>query len=177
MELYEKLKALLADWEENGVPPRHTVEDVGQQLIRWKQDRGVAGVWKTPPTMVTATIDDGMGFGLFLIQMFGEIAGLEIHPLGLMRKKARIIEAVQKQRPDILGLTVLQFTSEEDLVEIGGNLPENTALVVGGPVFKGNPELTSRANVAFVARDVGAFLRWLLATWPPDGNGASAEDG
>ena len=86
--------------------------------------------------MITATLDDGLGHGLEVIRMFSEAAGLEIIDLGLLVTPEKIITACKKNKPDLLGLTVLQFDSEENILMISRNLPERTKIIAGGPVFR-----------------------------------------
>ena len=85
--------------------------------------------------MITATLDDGLGQGLEVIRMFSETAGLEIIDLGLLVAPEKIITECKKNNPDLLGLTVLQFDSEEDILKISKNLPSKTKIIAGGSRF------------------------------------------
>ena len=112
--------------------------------------------------MITATLDDGLGHGLELIRMFSQIAGLEIIDLGLLVMPDKIISACKKNKPDLLGLTVLQFDSEEDILRISRNLPSKTKIIAGGPIFIADPEFARRTGIHFTAKNVADFIRFLL---------------
>jgi len=112
--------------------------------------------------MITATLDDGLGQGLEIIRMFSEAAGLEIIELGLLVTPEKIITACKKNKPDLLGLTVLQFDSEEDILMLSRNLTPKTKIIAGGPVFTADREFARRAGIHFVARNVAYFIRFLL---------------
>ena len=111
---------------------------------------------------MTATLDDGLGHGLEIIRMFSEIAGLEIINLGLLLTPEEIITACKKTPPDLLGFTVLQFDSEENILMISRNLPSKTKIIAGGPVFTADPEFARRAGIHFTAKNVAYFIRFLL---------------
>ena len=55
-------------------------------------------MWNIPPLMITATLDDGLGYGLEVIRMFSEAAGLEIIELGLLVTPEKIIAACKKKQ-------------------------------------------------------------------------------
>ncbi len=112
--------------------------------------------------MITATLDDGLGQGLEIIRMFSETTGLEIIDLGLLVTPEKIITACEKNNPDLLGLTVLQFDSEEDILMISRNLPSKTKIIAGGPVFMADPEFARRTGIHFTAKNVAWFIRFLL---------------
>jgi methylmalonyl-CoA mutase cobalamin-binding subunit len=111
--------------------------------------------------MVTATLDDGFGFGLEVIHEWADALGLDVHRLGLLAPPERILAVCAARRPALLGLTVLQLDSEDALVDLGRHLPPPTVLVAGGPVFRALPDLAARANVGLVARHAGDFVRFL----------------
>ena len=123
---------------------------------------GGSGLWDNPPLMITATLDDGLGQGIEVIRMFSETAGLEIIDLGLLVAPEKIIAACKKNNPDLLGLTVLQFDSEEDISMISKNLPSKTKIIAGGPVFTADPEFARRTGVHFTAKNAAYFIRFLL---------------
>ena len=131
-------------------------------LREWKVKSGASGLWDIPPLMITATLDDGLGQGLEVIRMFSETAGLEIIDLGLLVTPEKIIAACKKNNPDLLGLTVLQFDSEEDILLISKNLPSKTKIIAGGPVFTADPEFARRTGVHFTAKNAAYFIRFLL---------------
>jgi methanogenic corrinoid protein MtbC1 len=119
-------------------------------------------LWGNPPLMITATLDDGLGQGLEIIRMFSETAGIEIIDLGLLVTADKIITACKKNNPDLLGLTVLQFDSEKDILMISKNLPSKTKIIAGGPVFTADPGFARRAGIHFTAKNVAYFIRFLL---------------
>jgi methanogenic corrinoid protein MtbC1 len=123
---------------------------------------GGSGLWGNPPLMITATLDDGLGQGLEIIRMFSETAGIEIIDLGLLVTADKIITACKKNNPDLLGLTVLQFDSEKDILMISKNLPSKTKIIAGGPVFTADPGFARRAGIHFTAKNVAYFIRFLL---------------
>ena len=120
------------------------------------------GLWDNPPLMITATLDDGLGQGLQIIRMFSEIAGLELIDLGLLVAPEKITTACQKNKPDLLGLTILQFDSEENILTISKNLPSKTKIIAGGPVFTAGPGFARRTGIHFTAKNVADFIRFLL---------------
>jgi methanogenic corrinoid protein MtbC1 len=117
--------------------------------------------------MVTATIDDGWGHGLDIIHRYATVAGVSIHPLGVLRLSEEIVDVCNARRPDILGLTVLQFFSDDDLIHISANLPKKTRIIAGGPVFTADPDFAVCTGVHHVAKNAAAFLE-LLLSWPPE---------
>ena len=161
--LRDKLINLLNDWQETGIPPRHEMESVAVELLEWKSSNDIISIWDDPPLMVTATLDDGLGLGLRLIHQYAEVAGLHVKPLGLYLPPEEIIDRCRSMAPDILGMTVLQFTSEEALTHIAQNLPDKTRLVAGGPVFSIDPDFANRSGVYFVAKNAAEFLGFVLS--------------
>jgi methylmalonyl-CoA mutase cobalamin-binding subunit len=161
--LRRKLEQLLEEWQNQGMPGRHTLHQQAQALAAWKSAHQIRSLWGEARRMATATLDDGWGHGLQTIETYAALAGLEVHALGLEQSPERIIAACRRLRPQILGLTVLQFDSEENLALICRSLPPETRTVVGGPIFRADPELAERAGVDYVARHVGDFLQYLLA--------------
>ena len=161
--LREKLTYLLEKWQLGGLPSRYEIETTGLELLEWKRANHVSGLWSKPPIMITATLDDGIGKGIEIIQFFAEIAGIEVIPLGIMQSPETIVNECTKHRPALLGLTILRSYACEDLEYIGHNIPSNTLLLAGGgPFLQSDPELAIRANVDFVLKDVAAFLQFIL---------------
>ena len=160
--MWGKLEELSRKWQSKGLPSRSGLEKAAGELCEWKVKTGVSGLWDTPPLMITATLDDGLGQGLEVIRMFSETAGLEIIELGLLVTPDKIIAACKKNNPDFLGLTVLQFDSEENILMISKNLPSKTKIIAGGPVFTADPEFAQRTGIHFVAKNVADFIRFLL---------------
>ena len=161
--LQDRLVELLGQWEEVGLPARYEIEEAAQDILRWKNQTGIDGLWAHSPLMITATLDDAVGQGLHLIHLVAEMAGIRVMPLGILQPPETIVQECHQHHPDLLGLTVLRFTAAEDLEYIGHNLPPGTKLIVGGTsIFQADPELARRTGVHFLAKDAAAFLRFLL---------------
>jgi len=160
--LWGKLEELSRKWQSKELPSRSGLEKAAGELCEWKVKTGVSGLWDTPPLMITATLDDGLGQGLEVIRMFSETAGLEIIELGLLVTPDKIIAACKKNNPDFLGLTVLQFDSEENILMISKNLPSKTKIIAGRTVFTADPEFAQRTGITFIAKNVAYFIRFLL---------------
>jgi methanogenic corrinoid protein MtbC1 len=160
--LRDRLTELAAKLYTDSRSSRTELVAAAEELQQWKTERQVGGLWQNPPLMVTATLDDAMGHGLDLIHQYAELAGLEVHSLGLLQTPETVVAACRELNPALLGLTVLQFDTEEDLNFIAHNLPAATRIVAGGPVFKADPELAGRAGVHRVASDAADFLKFLL---------------
>ncbi len=161
-QLWNKLDELSKKWQSTGLPSRAGLEKAAGDLHEWKVITGVSGLWDKPPLMLTATLDDGLGHGLEVIRMFSETAGLETIELGLLLTPGKIITACKRYQPDLLGLTVLQFDSEEDILVISKNLPSRTKIIAGGPVFKADRGFAARADIHFVAQNAACFIQYLL---------------
>jgi methylmalonyl-CoA mutase cobalamin-binding subunit len=100
---------------------------------------------------------------LTLIHCFAELAGLTVLPLGLMRTPDIIVNECRRQRPDILGLTVLHDDTEEDLrALIIPKIPETVRVIVGGPVFKAMTTEVLADKPYRVLNTIPAFLSYLL---------------
>ena len=161
-KLRNRLKDLLQTWQTSGVPPRWQLMNTLQDLHAWKDAEHISGLWKPPPMMLTATLDDGWGHGLEVIEQCAAVAGLHVERLGLLKTADDILSACFKLRPRLLGLTMLQFDSEPSLSQITAGVPELTQVLVGGPVFQIDPDLASRTAVHHVAKNVADFLGIVL---------------
>ena len=97
-----------------------------------------------------------------MIHLFSRVAGIEIIPLGLMQKEEAIINACIKKAPDFLGMTILQFDSEERLSHIADQIPQKTQIIVGGPIFNmmDHEDLSKKPYI--VLNTVSAYLDFLL---------------
>jgi hypothetical protein len=89
-----------------------------------------------------------------------------VHPLGVLQRPDVILTACRERQADLLGLTVLQFDSDEDLIEIARGLPPETTLIAGGAAFIHDPDFAERTGTLYVARDGAAFLEFLLRFYP-----------
>lgn len=157
-----RIKDLLRTWRQKGIPPRWTLQETGRELLEWRKSEDIKGLWESPPLMVTATLDDGWGHGIELIECYAEAVGLRVLSLGILQPPEVIVKQCNEQMPDLLGLTVLQFDSEPDLRFISENLPSRTRLIVGGAPFRIDPEFASRTGVHYVAKNVADFLEFVL---------------
>ncbi len=158
----KKLMELLEEWRTNGMPSRDGLREAADALLVWREANGVRGLWETPPLMATATVDDGMGHGLDLIHRWASVIGLRVHPLGLMRPAEEIIAACRELCPDFLGLTILQFDSEDTVATIRQRIPAGARIIAGGAALIADPDFADRAGVDFVAKNAAAFIGYML---------------
>ncbi|WP_319522525.1 cobalamin-dependent protein [uncultured Desulfosarcina sp.] len=149
-------------WLKNGLPSRQVLEESAARLLHLRQELKIPGLWEHPPCMVTATLDDGLGQGLGIIEKFAAAIGIRLISLGLLQPAAAIVDACRDEKPDFLGMTILQFDTEEELTAIAGQLPKKTRIVAGGPAFTGDPDFADRTGTHYAARNVAAFLRFML---------------
>jgi len=161
--LRDRLQQLVFDLQAKGRPARTELAAAVAAVRQWKMEQALTGLWTDPPLMVTATLDDAMGHGLDLIHQYAEAAGIQVNHLGLLQAPDAIVSACRDLKPMLLGLTVLQFDTEEDLEYIARSIPKATQIVAGGPVFKGDPDLARRAGIHRVAADAADFLSFLLS--------------
>jgi len=162
IQLRNRLRLLCDQWLSTGLPSRNALLNTAEQLDTWKIQNKVRGIWPAAPLIITATLDDGIGQGIDIINIFSEIVGMEVKLLGLLQPAERIVAACLKDRPAFLGLTVLQIDSEETLSLIGQRVPSQTRIVAGGPAFKYEPEMAVRCRVHHVAVNVAAYIDYLL---------------
>ena len=158
----EVIKQFADNWLSEGLPSKKKLDEVAQGLNQQRCKLSISGIWVYPPTLTTATIDDGLGQGLAVIEAFAKAIGMEIIRLGLMKQPEEIIVECRRHPPDFLGLTILQFDTEEDLRFISQNLPKQTRIVAGGPVFKSDPDFARRTGTHYAAKNVPDFLQFML---------------
>jgi len=156
--------SLASQWIEKGLPSRQGLDEAAGNLEGERGRLHVNGLWEDTPSMVTATLDDGLGQGLAVIEQFAVAVGIRLISLGLMQTPQAIIDACRRHQPEYLGLTILQFDTEDDLICIANNLPRKTRIVAGGPVFSGDPDFAGRTGTHFAAKNVAYFLRYMLYT-------------
>lgn len=161
-KLLDEIKSLLSAWEKTGIPPRATLHETAEKMLQWKKDHGIAGLWKVPPRMLGATMDDGWGHGIQLILKYADLMGADICFSGLLRSREQLLSACEAFRPDYLGLTILQFDTEEEVAALRKALPPHVKIIAGGPVFQIDPDFQQRTGIDFVARNVSEFMRLLL---------------
>lgn len=168
-QLKQHLEKISRDWISHGLPSRQVLESTADELEEWKQSHAVSGIWAKQPLMLTATLDDGIGQGISIIERYAEVVGLEVQRIGLLQKPETIVDRCHSLQPLILGLTVLQLDSDEDLAQVGHQRPPNTCIIAGGPVFKFDPDMADRCKVDYVALDLAYFIDYLLkmaSQWP-----------
>ena len=153
---------LANQWLADGLPPRQALYEAADELDRLREQLGVGGMWDKAPSMVTSTLDDGLGQGIAVIERFARTIGIRTVSLGLMQSSEAIIDTCRRHQPTFLGLTILQFDSEDDLSAIAKRLPQHTRIVAGGPVFEGDSDFASRTGTHFAAKNVAAFLRYMV---------------
>ncbi|MBF0121735.1 MAG: cobalamin-dependent protein [Desulfobacterales bacterium] len=161
----DKLNQMIYKWKQIGIPERSHLFQHAKVLSDWKKDNDILSLWIRQPLMLTATLDDSWGHGLEVIHAFADILGLKKVFIGLLQSPEVIIERCKQHQPDILGLTVLQFDSEDELSIIAKNVPHKTKIIAGGSIFKADPELINRTGIHFAAKDVSDFLYYMLNTF------------
>ena len=142
---------------------RESYLNAAQELTAWKLRHNCIGLWHIPPLMVTATIDDGWGHGLEIIEKLAAVAGITVHPLGLLQPPEKIISTCRQLNPALLGLTVLQFDSDDSVAEIVRGLPSATRLLAGGAAYQYDPDFAARTGTHVVIKNGASFLEYLLA--------------
>lgn len=164
-EAFRNAVGRLADqWLTAGLPSHQEMEREAKRLGQLRDQLNVLGLWEHPPTMLTATLDDGLGQGLAIIENFAAMIGLNLVALGLMQAPDAIIDACSHYQPDYLGLTILQFDSEDDLKTIAAHLPTRTTIVAGGPVYSGDADFARRTGTHYAAKNVADFLGFMVRT-------------
>jgi len=161
-KLQSHLEGLLQSWRQLGIPPRWQLMNQLEDLIAWRGKNQITGLWKSPPLMLTATLDDGWGHGLEVIELSARVVGVRIQRIGLLQTPDQIVDCCHRLSPGLLGLTVLQFDSEDSLRLICENVHETTQVAAGGPPFQIDPEFAMRTKVDFAAKNVADFLGFLI---------------
>jgi methanogenic corrinoid protein MtbC1 len=151
-------------WLCDGLPSRQALMAAADQLTQLRNQLEVESLWHRAPLMLTATLDDGLGQGLSVIEAFAAAIGMDVIPLGLMQPPDAVIDACQRHLPHFLGMTVLQFDTEDALCKISRALPEGIRIVAGGPVFTADPGFADRTGTDYAARNAADFLRFMLAS-------------
>jgi hypothetical protein len=159
---------VLQKWAHEGKPTREDYLKGARVLETLRRQAPNRGLWLKPPLMITATLDDGWGHGLEVIEALASAVGVVTHPLGVLQRPAAILAACREKHAGLLGLTVLQFDSDDDLIEVTRGLPPETTLIAGGAAFIHDPEFAARTGTPHVARDGAAFLDFLLRYNPVD---------
>ena len=163
----DQIEALLTQWKQRK-PTREDYLGAAAQLAACAREPGCSALWPRPPVMLTATLDDGWGHGLEIIQALAAAAGIRVEPLGVLQAPEAVAAACRRKRPELLGLTVLQFDSDDAVRYIAAHLPAVTTLVAGGAAYRYDPDFAERTGTPFVAHSGAAFLRFLLNYQPSD---------
>ena len=162
----QTLRAVLREysdtWRQDLTVSWTEMYQTGETLLAWKREENISGLWGEKPTMITATLEDGIGQGLKMIHLFSQVAGIDVVSLGLMQTEESIINACIKQAPDFLGMTVLQLDSEERLSHIVDHIPKETQVVVGGPIFNMMDSEDLSKKRYLVLNTVSVYLDFLL---------------
>ena len=165
-DLRAYIRGELNRWAQDGLPSREKLVHSAEETHAYRLSIASTGLWPQPPLMMTASIDDGFGHGLDLIHRYAEAVGLRVKALGLLRAPKTIVAACQRDLPDLLGLTILQFDTEDQVSAIRRECPTTTTLIAGGPLFGADPDFASRAGIDVAVKDVGGFLKFLLTYTP-----------
>ena len=160
--LREQIAGQLERWKTSSRPSREQLLTGAGQITAWRREHHIESLWPEPPLMLTATLDDSFGHGLGVIHHFAEAAGLRVVHLGKMLAVDDVVEGCHDHQPHLLGLTVLQFDTESDLIAVRRRIDPAIRIVAGGPVLVADPELAERAGIDFVARNAADFWRYLL---------------
>jgi methylmalonyl-CoA mutase cobalamin-binding subunit len=159
--LVKQLLDLSEKWRQSGLPSRQELLDTADRLERQSKTGKPSTESAAGPILLTATLDDAMGQGLDIIERFATLLHCRVQRLGLLLSSEEVVDACRRLQPDILGMTVLQFDTEEELADIANRLPPDTCFIAGGPVFRPGGDFARRCGIHQVIRDVGAFVCWL----------------
>ena len=160
--LRARLQAVLERWREQGLPTRQQIERLLAELEHWRQATPGPGLWAQPPLLATATLDDGWGHGLQLIETCALAIGMETRRIGLLETPDRIVARCRALEPQFLGLTILQDDLQDQATAIAHRLPPATRLLVGGPPFRHDPEWHLSFAPYQVCRNLADFLEVML---------------
>lgn len=156
-----EVEQLVQHWQSHGPTPRWQLREQLKDLKANRQSLGIPSLWSVPPTMVTATLDDGWGHGIETVTLCARALGMTVHALGLLVPASEIVAACRRLRPGFLALTVLQVESEEALQLIADEVPPITQVFVGGAFVHSCPQAFHRINL-LAASNLEAFIKQLL---------------
>ena len=156
-----RIEVLLKDWHRQP-PTREGYLQAAAVLTDARRQGGLQPLWPQTPKMVTATLDDGWGHGLDIIHALAAAVGIQVDPLGVLQSPDAVAAACRQRRPDLLGLTVLQFDSDDAVRHIVRHLPPTTTLIAGGAAYQFDPDFADRTRTPFVALNGAAFLQFVL---------------
>ena len=162
--LQTALVRLCNAWEARGLFSRHRLITVGTQMAQWRRDKNIPGLWPRPPVLATATLDDGIGMGLDLIELYAGVAGMRVERWGLLMEPKDLVEKCKTGCPDLLGLTVLREDAMDLLDEgIAPHMAGVTTILAGGPVFRMLPLSEQKEKPYVILPDLSAFVRYVLS--------------
>lgn len=155
-------------WRLDGLPSRWRILRDLEELDGLRKSVPPSG---TPPPeafplIYLATVDDGWGHGLDVIEAAARAVGARTVRVGLLCSADRILAACTQEPPDILGLTILHADSESLVAEILRALCPSVRVWAGGPVFRWDPDFAQRTGIHNVVEDVGAFLQCVSSILP-----------
>ncbi|HDL90126.1 MAG TPA: hypothetical protein ENG14_04410 [Thermodesulforhabdus norvegica] len=154
----DRLNGLLSEWEKKK-PPLWTLLKELDDLARQRKEFIIDPLVQNDVFMCTGTLDDGWGHGLQVIHKALDVLGVRYRFLGLLLDWRDVIDACQSFRPNLLGLTVLHESSEDELRRVVENIPGGITVMVGG-----NPcwaELSLWPQVIYM-QNVIKFFRFFL---------------
>lgn len=155
-----KIKEMLDEWEEQGMPPRWTLLRSLQTLREYREKNHIQ-LFPNSPVIMTATLDDGWGIGIDVIHKACEMLGISHRFLGLLVRPGKILKQCGILQPDFLGLTVLHETSLCDLKYIIQNLSPSIMILVGGLSVDIQNDHLSSGRIHYI-RNVSQFIRLFL---------------
>lgn len=142
-----RVEELLSSWKSRGAPPRAETRQSLQELRESLDRSGLLSLWREPPCVITATLDDGWGHGIATVEMAAEALGARIFRLGLLAEPERIVDSCLQHRCRYLALTVLHSDSTLALLWIRHQLPDDIAIVAGGPGVGDESELSPESGI------------------------------
>lgn len=167
MRLGDRLQILVENWRALGLPSHSELLALADQIAT-EVPGSADGLWAPHrPLLLTATMDDGIGQGLQIVERYARLVGMRVQALGLNCSVNEIVMASQKASPQMIGLTVLQWDTLEEITALRRVLPETVALVIGGPIFRRHPLVALKSGVDAVAGGIGEFVEYLLNWSPP----------
>lgn len=162
------LQQRIHEWRDSGLPGRWRIVQDLQDLERLRRTIPVEAMPPPEafPLVYLATVDDGWGHGLDVIEAAARAVGARTVRLGLMRSASEILEKCARQAPHILGVTVLHAESESVIASIAQGLPHGVKFVAGGPVFHWDSDFAQRTGIHEVLEDVSVFLQRISELLP-----------
>ncbi|MEJ5299511.1 MAG: cobalamin-dependent protein [Thermodesulforhabdaceae bacterium] len=157
----EAVREKLEIWEKSGIPPRWSLLEELKKLQSLRISLGLSSICENPPRLITATLDDGWGLGIEVIHMACNALGIPYNFLGLMKTPEEIVDACASDPPDIVGVTVIQEDSAEELLRLRRLLQPNILILAGGPGLK-DPAEISHENNLIIVKNVSHFIRMII---------------